>query len=250
MLRAYLDDSGSDSISEYFILAGWVAPAPAWESFTDDWRSALMLSPQIAYVKSKEVYGTRGEFLGWGKMELSGRLAIFGNIVRKHVIAGGGAAVRKQDYEDIIRGNINKRFDSPYFVCFVSVVTILVKHLDALGFTDKMDFVFDEDTIKRKVGPLFDGFKEWPWEFSDRLGSLDYRSDKEVPPLQAADLVAGLARRQLRKLASSETRELTIGPHPNVHIQIVGRPELQKMREVGRLTRARRGQSIREMREQ
>lgn len=232
MLRAYLDDSGSDSKSQYYVLAGWVATVPAWESLTDDWQAALMLHPPLAYIKATEAYGMSGEFLGWGKDEISGRLAIFGEIVRKHVIAGGGAAVRKQDYEEIIRGKVSKRFDSPYFVCFVSAITILVKHLDALGFKDKMDFVFDEDTIERKVRPLFDGFKEWPWEFSDRLGSLDYRSDKEVLPLQSADLIAGIARRQLRKLASSETRELPIGPNPNVHIQIVGRPELQKMGEV------------------
>jgi len=45
---------------------------------------------------------------------------LLGEITRKHVIAGAGVAIRQEAYNRIIRGNVNRRFDNPYFICFVA----------------------------------------------------------------------------------------------------------------------------------
>lgn len=65
------------------------------------------------------------------------------------------------------------------------------------------------------------------------MGTLDFRSDKLVLPLQAADLVAWTARRQLIHVADSTARELQIGPHPKTIINIFGDIELQAIHDQG-----------------
>ena len=217
MLRAYFDDSGSDQRGPFFVLAGFVAKVPEWESFADEWEQALKIPPVLEYVKAKEANRLKDQFYKWTVQQRDERLSLLGEITRKHVLAGAGVAVRQKEYNNIIRGQVNQRFDNPYFVCFIGIIELLLKYMDDMGFTDKIDFVFDEQSIEHNVRPMFDLYKAWPWKFADRMGSLDFRSDKEVLPLQSADLVAWTVRRQLGYVAAPDTRELQLGPHPKVY---------------------------------
>ena len=48
LVRGFYDDSEQDGL---LIMAGWVADYTVWESFTEDWRTALDTDPRIPYFK-------------------------------------------------------------------------------------------------------------------------------------------------------------------------------------------------------
>lgn len=172
MLRAYIDDSGSNGQSPFYVLAGFVATVPAWELFSNEWQAVLEMPPALEYVKASEAHRLRDQFFRTTPEDRGKRLDLLGEITRKHVIAGAGVAIRQEAYNRIIRGNINRRFDNPYFICFVGIIDLLMQYTSDLGFKDTLDFVFDEQSIDRKVarclistkagrGNIQDGWERW-----------------------------------------------------------------------------------------
>jgi hypothetical protein len=100
------------------------------------------------------------------------------------------------DYEAIARGNVAREFDSPYYFCFMGMVPTFALYDQIFGGCEVIDFVFDRQVgLEAKARTIFyDLLKTIP-KFAGQIGNIDYKDDKDFPPLQAADLVAWHARR-------------------------------------------------------
>jgi len=65
MLQGYFDDSGSESVSPLFVVAGYVLASEKWADFADEWKAALLKRPKIDYLKMREAFAGEGQFASY-----------------------------------------------------------------------------------------------------------------------------------------------------------------------------------------
>jgi hypothetical protein len=66
MQIGYFDDSGSDAGSQWYVLAGFVAPTEIWNVISIKWRAALNKEPHLRYFKMRGAMNMEGQFKrGW-----------------------------------------------------------------------------------------------------------------------------------------------------------------------------------------
>jgi Protein of unknown function (DUF3800) len=196
-LTAYVDDSGSGGDSRYYILGGYLSAVPEWESFTQEWCAELKAKPAIDYFKSVEAESMTGQFASFYRREIKGyKINQLLAVIQRHVFQCVTSTLLVSDYDAIARGRVLPEFDNPYYFCFMGTVPTFALYDQIFGGCEVIDFVFDRQLgLEAKAREIFyDQLKTIP-KFAGQIGNIDYRDDKEFPPLQAADLAAWHARR-------------------------------------------------------
>jgi hypothetical protein len=201
--QAYIDESeGGGALT----LAGYVAPAENWLSFSKDWAEILPLG----------TLGRNGYHFKWQEMtqtdERRKRVPAFYRIIEKHVQAGISITIARdlllsaKDRILIVSPDlVSKAFAGDIMDhLYLCAYFLLIGHFHQFKFDDvvslfvppeeKVDFIFDDRSEKGKI--LF------AWEYLKRdapyrnnLGATPrFESDDEFLPLQAADFLAGWVR--------------------------------------------------------
>jgi hypothetical protein len=196
-MKAYIDDSGSGGDSEWYVLAGYLGTVEGWNSFDDAWKHVLSDDPRIGYFKSSEAESLRSEGQ-WASVSKERRdakidrlIEVIGRWSRRAICA----RMKQRVYDDLVKGQIPQAWDSPYYFLLPSVIgaSINIERLD--GESNPVDFVFDSDTKHKK------GFNRLlpsllPMQsYYGSLVNMIYGDEKQVLPLQAADLLAWQIRR-------------------------------------------------------
>jgi len=188
-LKAFVDESDS-SLSPYFIVAGWVAPVTKWDAFEVQWDRTLEEIPTARFYRSNSAAGLKGPFLGWSETSRNTKVSNLAQIITRHELFGIACYVNKQLFNNNIARIQRKPLKDPYFLCALGIVSLCQRYFSQ---EDRIDFVFDKHG---KTGQRFKRFydsslvrKEAP-----NLGELFLLDDKEVLPLQAADMYAAFAR--------------------------------------------------------
>lgn len=198
-LQACIDDSGSDWQSPHFILGGMVSEVSRWLEFSDAWDDALHKpnQKQLGYFKASEAQSRKWQFEGWTETERDERILELAEIARDHALLRFDVVIPQDLYDKHVKGQIPAEMDSPYFLCSLACVEILVKV--PYGKVDvRTDFIFDEDQrLWRMAEDLFEGFKSSGVPYASAIGEVDHRDEKEFLPLQAADMEAWMFRRKL-----------------------------------------------------
>ena len=222
MLQAFVDDTGSDPHSRMFILAGFVATVPQWQTFRNEWQRVLDTPPTIAYYKNNQAYGLKGEFSGekgWTIQKRDDKIAALVRVISSFVPQRFYVAVKNHDYKTYIMGipvrNRRNIGETVYSFLFYQMIFHILGYQIFIGIQDKCEFVFDD---QGKIGTRA---LHW-WEMFNVLaktrskydykpyfaGPPSFKSDLVENPLQAADLYAG----QIGRLLRSE--HLIIPPSP------------------------------------
>jgi hypothetical protein len=125
VLQAYIDDSGNEPTSPVFVLAGFVASAGRWATFSNEWQSALDEPPGLAYFKMSEAESLREEFSirkGWTEQKRDDRLITFARIIAKYAEFRVHASIRHEDFSKHIKSlRTPKRIspsNNPFFILF------------------------------------------------------------------------------------------------------------------------------------
>lgn len=197
MLRAFIDDSGSGGDSTWYVLAGYLGTIRGWDSFDSQWTAVLHSHPYVEYFKASEAESLRreGPWAGITKEQRDAKIdaliEVIGRCARRSICV----RIKQVDYDQIVKGNVPRKWDSPYFLLFTTVVgaAIMIEGLD--GDYDDVDFVFDSDSRhQRQFGLMLPHL--------GRMRSTDGRfvgairgDEKKLLPLQAADLLAWQTRR-------------------------------------------------------
>jgi hypothetical protein len=211
-LQGFVDDSGSEPQGPIFVLAGFVASPLQWVDFTDEWERTLHLPPGVNYFRNNEAMGLKGQFSpkrGWDERKRDDRLVALARVIRDYLPERFAVFMRHSDYERYIHGiPVEKKMrnlESPYFLLFYEIM-LLVACVHSMGtFVDPCQFVFDDQ------GKLGFRSREWWATFRDGTRTADkadlsrylaeskpnFGSDKELRPLQAADLYAGQLAKKL-----------------------------------------------------
>lgn len=205
MLRTYIDDSGRGQ-KPNFVFAGFVARAEHWLDFDKAWQAALAGLPVLAYLKTKDGMAQRpgGPFKGWHRKDIDQRMGDLMTVIESNYAARVGFSVPHDLFAKYFGGRIAKRMDTPYvFTAYLLILNTLRALYDE-GCREIVDFVFDT-TDKTEQDLIRNGWWIARRTALPRLKPLmsnppDFRDDKIVLPLQAADLYAWHLRKARQTL--------------------------------------------------
>lgn len=211
MLFAYIDDSGTDGQGPAVTLAGWAASEEQWRAFSAAWQSVLdMDTPsRLTYFKMVEANSLRGEFQGWTESQRNERVSRLLAVIKDHVRYGMYGLIYWDDFREMQK-LYPQLFIHEYSLLFSSVIAEGAYRAQTLG--EKIEFIFDEQgAIGDDSAEAFDLARRLiiDKQFSEVVcGKPIHRCDKEVLPLQAADLLAWHIRRVCYESALSGAPEL------------------------------------------
>lgn len=234
MLTAFIDDSGSGGDSTFVVLAGYVGTVQDWELFVTEWQYVLDAEPKIDSFKSSEAESLKGQFAGLSRAQANSKIENLIEVINRNARQSIEVMVRQSDYNQIIKGRIAPIYDNPYFVLFLGFI-ISAGFLEVhLGDRSHIDFVFDnQDQFEKPSANYADALREWG-RLGEVFGNVHYRDDKNVLPLQAADLLAWQVRRRVCTnepgRAHLEMARKGYGKYP-AHQTIIDREVLIKTRD-------------------
>ena len=194
MFNAFIDDSRSED-GRFFVLAGFIATAKKWATFSDQWLELLDMHPRLSRFKMNEMTCTpeRLERAQW-----------FYRVIEEHVQSGISCVIR---IDDLIKVNrtfewpsiiqSTEKLENPYYFAFNAIIDKLAQYQERMGIVELIDFVFDEQTEKKAVLEQWDAMKFSKTGVVRRLmgDTPIFRNDEKVLPLQASDFFAWWVRR-------------------------------------------------------
>jgi hypothetical protein len=138
MLAAYLDASGSAGDSAHMVLAGFVADVDKWLQF-EKWWTDLLKEPkyQLEYAHARKMAQWRAE-----KLEMFCWEANY--LLRRTVLFGAAAMLRMKDYKTIFPDNRISNKDSPYGLCFRSIMATICNHVSESWPEETVAFFLEE----------------------------------------------------------------------------------------------------------
>jgi hypothetical protein len=195
MLKAFLDDSGSDGDSRWFVLAGYVGTVEGWDRFDPVWRSVLHAPPRIEHFKATEAERRRDQFDGFTIDQRDAKLDALIEVIHKCAERSICSRVRQKDYNEIVKGNIPRAWDSPYYFLFSFLIghAVLTERFERVA--EQTEFVFDSDERHDEPSRRLATELEPYSSFTEGIAKVHYQSEKLFLPLQAADLLAWQIRR-------------------------------------------------------
>lgn len=188
-LQAYIDDSQTDD--EVLVMAGYVASFERWEAFSKDWQERLDMRPQWASFKMAEVMAS-------GSEQTMERASWFYRVIEDHAQAWVACAI---DIKALRRatnelGMSRRIIDNQYIWAIKGIIdsTLLFSH--EIGLNEPVDFIFDMRGEKKHVRAGWETYEAFMLpHLKPFLGREPrFEDDHEFLPLQAADMLAWVAR--------------------------------------------------------
>lgn len=211
MPKAYIDDSGRRDHSPVMVLAGFAAPVDKWLPFADDWQAVLDLNPPIQYFRAYEAVHCVGEFNFFSKERRDQRVKMLCDVLDKHLPTQVYCIVVLDDFRKVIEATSAPEWmHNPYYVAFWTLISVFAQNQQRVGFTEPMDFVFDDQAEKKRIRNAWDSFVELAPDHVRPFIGIEpaFLDDRKIKQLQAADLMAwhtrewneGMLTRDLKKV--------------------------------------------------
>lgn len=201
MLRGFVDDSGSDGSRAPFVLAGFIFPQEKLMPFSDDWRAELARRPCIEYFKMAEANDRSGQFQGMPDEFVKCKINDLMTVIDRYQPDGIYSALSWPDYRAVLERSMPAAFmGNPYHLLFPAVFDAIMFCQKRQGtFPQTVDVDFDEQGNAGWFARLcFELVKErCEPDVRKMLGRTPLMlDDKQVMPLQAADMLAWNIRRE------------------------------------------------------
>jgi len=214
MLRVYCDDTWND---EVFVMGGFMADAANWAAFADDWRDALSRPPIINYFVMNDAMKNRGEFRHLQIEQRDEKISLLNAVISQHSPLEVYSLIpleplrrlyENSELQTLMRGlkpRYQKMVIDPYYHALCSVISGIARMQIDRGVSEKIDFIFDE---KRRHEPRIRNAwypiaENQPPEMRQIISSSPlFLDDKDVLPLQAADMAAWHRRQSWRQVVS------------------------------------------------
>jgi hypothetical protein len=206
MLQAYFDESYSEVGRKCVYMAGYVTYASTWAEFSDVWDQQCKASPRIDYLHMVEAQNLRDQFKGWRPDDRDRKVLALASVVRHFRPWAISCSVSREDYSELVTPYAPFQMKSPYFACFYGIVLGLARLQSRLGNPIPLDLIFDEQASQWDVLMAYDFVKaEQRPDIAAAMGSAPiFRNDKQILPLQAADMLAWHLRRDAEGTADAQ----------------------------------------------
>lgn len=204
MLQMFVDETGFDGESPCYVLGGIVSTPDRWTRFSDEWKQVLeMPSPvRVDYLKASEAVSFKGQFFGVSSESRDQKLRNLSRVMHEYALTAVTYILPvelysryKSEYPEYLRDV------STYAFMFYQFLRAWMENYEKLGFAGhKMEFIFDENQIDEgwiiEQWNLFMVVERIPARLKKLIYSKPiFRDDKKTLPLQAADLVAFVGRK-------------------------------------------------------
>lgn len=200
VIQACIDDSADEKREKVFVLAGYLASAPAWTMFAKEWAEHLDLCRMESFKLSSmprsrpEITGSFYRILENNDIPLSFDCALDIPLWNK-IVDEIDWPPDSENMEALLR--------NPWFITSKKLMQALFTQADNifkhenLDLPGPIDLIFDQQEKEEKI--LWNGWDYFkntlPDLAKDRVGSPPaFKDDKLFNPLQAADLIAGSVR--------------------------------------------------------
>lgn len=197
MIQAYVDESGGKNQSPLFLFSALIGEAMMWATVADQWDACLKAEPSIRYLKMDEAAGLDGEFRGFLRQERDKKIASLCRVINLPEITELHACLVLADFESLWAPVLGRPACEPYFFPFQTINAAVGFEALSRNESQPAEVFYDENKI---FGPRA---KAWypvirelfPPEVQAVMPVEPFfRSDRDVLPLQAADMTAWLLR--------------------------------------------------------
>lgn len=199
ILRAHIDDSGGKGYSPVIVLAGYLASVERWAEFSLEWR-AMLDEVGLPSFHMADVWRLERRLMAKGPLRRDLLLVRAGECIKRHAEHAFIVSVSLDAHEhwmeapDDRSGLLSARYTALFSLC-----TMLYQHAYLNHFDKTLEVIFDQGIDGSPITFLksFDEFRNQAMQHFPGL-SVPYPSflsDNDVLPLQAADYLAWLARR-------------------------------------------------------
>ena len=184
MLQAYCD--GSTEAGVALIFAGYLGSVDTWLAFSNEWDELLKLGPGAFKMSD----------IGASQME---RAMFHYRLIEKAPIYGIGCAIPIGSLRKVVDElQVNPAYSNPYLLAWRAILTLVLEGAKILGLIDPIEFIFDKQSDQVHIIRSWEAFYDTvPMITRGKIrGRPSFRNDKEIVPLQAADMLAWWARKQ------------------------------------------------------
>jgi hypothetical protein len=220
MAKVFVDDSGRSAEEPVMWVAGWVGQVQTWDDFANDWEKTLAANnpKPIKYFKHYEARSLSKCFAGFSESEASTKMINLAETITKYRVYGVIYCVGRAYLRAMIKKHavepVHQNLKDPFFIC-INSLTGYVLGSESVGYpNDKVDFIFDGkpgSAQANRLASMFEVTREFgPDPIPKLMGSAIPMNDKEVLPLQAADLLAGQARMSHRQRNLGDPEPLSL----------------------------------------
>jgi len=186
IIKAFVDEGGTHSASEYMMLAGYVGTLGKWNLLDDLWRKRLKRESLLYFHAVEHSRKRRYQSLCWDLLKMCG----------KHLLFGFNIRLDKKSYDDFYIANLRPQqtqLDTMYGVCYRYMVSLLINDLPTLMRRSdfQIDIVLEGGAAGSKDAlRIHQQIKKTFPELAAMLGSVSFGDKKRLPGLQAADSLA------------------------------------------------------------
>lgn len=187
VLQAYSDDSGSHTGDKRLFLAGYIHRADDWRAFSDDWKAALDEAPTLKSLHMVE------SFRGWSTHAREEKLERLAAVIAKYKPISIECSISTKDFRDSLRAHVPYDLRHAYGYCFHVLVVKSAELVGHYGLEGPLDFIFDEQgSVGLNSILWYPIMKQLASPAVKKIlgGTPVFKSDEDVLPLQAADMLA------------------------------------------------------------
>src|SRR5579863_1078624 len=206
LLRVYVDDSSDEKQEKVVVAGAFVGTAKQWSGLKLQWQRRLK-KDGLRYFRSTEYYSLRGEFaryrdpVKYPKPEGGDAATALRNdldgIIKKSGVMGMAVAIPMKVYNHVRETEFGAKeiFSSDAFESALqSLINQCAKTSQEEFRGIPLAFVCDDGPSSARIAKTYSEFKALNTHVSQYLGALVHQDDKHFPQLQAADLMAHLAK--------------------------------------------------------
>jgi hypothetical protein len=198
MIQAFVDESGISG-SPVLVFSALLADAERWALFSDEWAACLKQAPSIRYFKMDHAAGPNGEFYGFSDDERDSKLVLLCSVLNRLAPTEVSTSVDMDQFAKGWGKTADRPLSEPYFFPFHVIDAAVANAVSAIGIRERYEIFFDENNI---FGPRAKAWypiiKTLLSEEMQEVMPIEpfFRSDADVLPLQAADLLAWMVRQR------------------------------------------------------
>lgn len=204
IFSVHLDESGTDGLSPYVVVAGAVATPECWDKFEDSWGSLLTRHKVSAY-HWKEFNSGRGEFSGWGRTRREMFVKAQEKIIKKNTKFRMSVGVDKNAHSEIkakMKGVTGFREDSDYSLCLRFLMFHMCEALEKSDPDFRLTVLVEDGPWAAGAAALYQDIKnmtrDWnPAKHAHRLSGFGSVPKGKLRSLEAADYLAGSERSRM-----------------------------------------------------
>jgi len=207
LLRTYVDDSADETQERAVVAGAYVGFHHQWNKLYKRWKARLK-KDGLDFFHTTEYYSLRGEFFKFrdvvkypkpaGSKAATAILHDLENIIHDVGIMGVAVCIDMAAYREVRqnRPHAGRLFPKNAFeVAIATLINLCTKIVrDEFKGPRKIAFVCDDGPSSAKIAHIYHTFKNARPDLAEWMAGLTHQDDKRFPQLQAADLMANLAK--------------------------------------------------------